>query len=283
MKVATRSAVLLLVLVSISHSVNAQTPNVAQLLRDVQAKYGSLQSYSAAGEVTGGIKMEGGAAILPGGQSQEIRTAFTIKLARPQMYRIVWEQQMGQKDGLLAMASKGAVWSDGQSRFINTAGQTMQPLDTETALAMATGVSNGAANTIPSIFFDLSANGVTSILRSAVLAGNETIDGEDCYVVKAHSDTMDRTIWISKASKLIRQVMTAMSGNPPVPLELTDSDASKVLESMGQKPTEDAIRALRAQMTAAAELMKSVKTNYYSLEKHRDIKTDDPMSPSDFR
>jgi hypothetical protein len=40
-----------------------------------------------------------------------------------------------------------------------TVGQTMKPADTETAIAMATGISGGAAHTIPSIFFNLSANG----------------------------------------------------------------------------------------------------------------------------
>ena len=92
---------------------------------------------------------------------------------------------------------------------------------------------------------------------------------------------MDRTFWISKASKLIRQELTASSGSTDTP-ELTDSDARKVLESMGQKATDEAIRTLRDQIASTQQIMKSVKSSY-RIEIHREIKTNDLMSPSDFR
>jgi len=115
----------------------------------------------------------------------------------------------------------------------------------------------------------------------AVLTGGEFVDGEDCYVVKAHTGSMDRTFWIAKASKLIRQEMTVSSGSVDTP-ELTDDDARKVLESMGQKPTDEAIRTMRDQLANVEQAAKSVKS-YYSIEKHREIKTNDLMLPSDFR
>lgn len=258
MKSALRIAILLLIVVGAYQPAKAQTPEVAQLLRDVLATYASLQSYSATGEVVSGVTTDGSSAILPAGQSQEIHSTFTIKVARPQMYKIVWEQKTGQKD--FSFSSKGAVWSDGESRFVSIAGQTMQPSDTETAIAMATGVSGGAANTIPSIFFSLSSNGITAVSNVAVLAGGELVDGEDCYVVKAHAGTMDRTFWISKASKLILQEMTVSSGSTGAP-ELTESDLRKVLESMGQKATDEAVRTLRDQLANTEQIMKSVKSS----------------------
>jgi hypothetical protein len=276
MKTAMRHVTVLLVFVVCGFkSAEAQTPEVAQLMREVQARYASLQTYSATGDVQTGITADGSSPIL-GGQSHEIRTTFTIRLARPQMYKIDWEQKMS-----VFVSVKGAVWSDGESRFVNVVGQVSQPKDTQTALAMATGVSSGAANTIPSIFFDLSSNSIAAASKHAMLAGEASIEGDNCYVVKTHIANGDRTFWISKTSKLIRQQMT-VSASTNANLELTESDARNVLESMGQKVTDEAVRALRKQMASAQELMKSVKS-YYSIETHREIKTDEPLSPGDFR
>jgi hypothetical protein len=273
--------ILALVIATVCQPGLAQIPDVQQLLRDVQARYTSLQSYSATGEVRGGITSDGSSVTLPANQSFETRTVFTIKLARPQMFRIVWEQKSGETNGF-SFSSKGAAWSDGEFRNVTVAGQTMQPADTETALAMATGVSGGAAHTIPSIFFDLSVNGITSISKDALLSGGELIDGDDCYVVKAHSGNSDYTYWISKNSKLVIQAMRFSSGVNAPQDEMTDSDARKVLESMGQKVTDEAIRDLRTQLAGAAQSLKSIKSSY-SIERHRDIKTNDVMLPSDFR
>lgn len=276
-----RIAILLLVIAAVRQPGLAQTPDVQQLLRDVQARYASLQSYSATGEVRGGITSDGSSATLPANQSFETRSTFTMKLARPQMFRIVWEQKVGETNGF-SFSSKGLAWSDGEFRNVTVAGQTMQPADTETAIAMATGVSGGAAYTIPSIFFDLSANGITSISKDAVMAGGELIEGEDCYVVKAHSGNSDYTYWISKNSKLIVQAMRVSSSMNAPHDEMTDSDARKILESMGKKVTDEAIRNLRTEIAGAEQSLKSIKSSY-SIERHRDIKTNDVMLPSDFR
>ena len=277
MKSPLRNVILPLVvlLVGFNQPGKAQTPDAAELLRDVQARYGSLQSYSATGEVVSGVTRDSSASILPFVQSQEVRSAFAIKLARPQMYKIVWEQENS------FFSTKGAVWSDGESRYVTMGGQITQPADTETAIAMATGVSGGAAHTIPSIFFDLAGNGITSGSNTATLADGEFVEGEDCYVVTVHSEQIDRTFWISKTSTLIRREMTVNYAHFAVP-ELTDTDATQALVSMGQRATAEAIRNLRKMIANTNELSKSIKSSYM-IETHREIKTNDPMSPSDFR
>src|SRR5262249_43849779 len=122
MKSALRMTMLLFTVFGVCQSSRAQQPDVAQLLHDVPVAYSSLYRYSATGEVISGIITDGSSTLLPSGP-QETRTTFTIKLARPQMYKVVWEQ------GNNFFTSKGAVWSDGQSRFVNVAGQTTQPAD----------------------------------------------------------------------------------------------------------------------------------------------------------
>jgi outer membrane lipoprotein-sorting protein len=277
MKSAPRNAILFLAIFGICQSLKAQTPDVAQILRDVEAKYTSLQSYSATGEAVSGIQMDESSSPLSSGQSQDFRTTFTIKLARPEMYRVAWEQSNS------VMAMRGAVWADGESRHVVSPGINAQPKDTETALAMATGVSFGAAHTIPSLFFNLAGGKTIQDAAGAVLGVGETIDGDDCYVVKAHAEGQDRTLWISKSSKLIRQVMTVMTPKSSANgAELSDADVKQVLESIGQKATDESIRNLRNQMANAQQLAKSLKSGYI-LERQRDIKTNDPMSAADFR
>jgi outer membrane lipoprotein-sorting protein len=273
MKSTPRTSILILLLASASPMATAQAPDPTQLLREVQAKYLSLQSYSDVGEVRSTTTMSSS----PGeaAKKHEMRSTFTIKLNRPQMYRIEWDDNSG--------FSKGSLLSDGESRSINIGDEPTHPQDTETAMAMATGVSGGAANTIPSVFFDLEANGIKAA-ENPVLSGEEAIEGDDCYVVKMHREHLDQTFWISKASKLIRQERMDMSGNFGPTEELTDADAKKVLESMGRKATDEAIQQLRKQMAQMQEMMKTAgPQSHSSIETHREIKTNDPMSAVDFR
>jgi hypothetical protein len=280
MKSTLRNTTPLLLLFGFSQMAAAQPQDAKQLLRDVQAKYASLQSYSDVGETRATITTTpvstGGTSATAAAKPQESRTKFTIQLARPQMYRIEWDASTD------FFSSKGSAWSDGGSHFVRLAGETNRPQDTETALAMATGVSGGAANTIPSIFLDLETNGIKSA-ENPVMGGEEAIEGEDCFVVKVHRDHIDQTFWISKASKLIRQEKMDFSG-AFAPEELSHDDAKKVLESMGRTVTEDAIQALRDQMAAMQKMMKaSGVQSHSSIETHREIKINDPMSPGDFR
>src|SRR5207249_4762776 len=99
----------------------AQSPDPSQLLRELQTRYESMRSYSATGEVTSVMKMSQA----PSSDSshgavrgpQESHHRFTMKLARPELYRIEWKQQMPN------FTMKGAVWSDGAARVVTVPGQ----------------------------------------------------------------------------------------------------------------------------------------------------------------
>jgi hypothetical protein len=272
--VVMKSAVALLVL---SAAAAAQTPDANQILRDVQEKYASLQTYSSIGEVRGVITMsawKGGAAPKP----EELLSKFTIKLARPQMYQITWRQESG------FFNNDGALWSDGGQRFLRMLAHTEQPADTEEAFAGATGISGGAANTIPSIFFDFSTNQIKA-LKNPVRAGEESIEGDACYVIKSHDERFDRTFWISKETKLIRQERTDTLSMPDFePPEMTDEILKKALEMGGKEATPEAIQAMRDMMAAAQKMQKTMPKpqSSSSIETHHQIKVDEPMTAGDF-
>jgi hypothetical protein len=248
----------------------AQPPDANQILRDVQAKYASLQTYSDVGEVRNVVTTNS-----TGDAQPDIPTAFTIKLARVKMYGIAWASKVGSSNG------KGSLWSDGGYIFIRVLGVKSEPKSMEEAFAMATGVSDGAASTIPSVFFNFSGYTIGT-MRNAVVSGEEAIEGDDCYVVKSHAEEMDLTLWISKTTKLIRQRRLDRSGavTPPA---ISDFDLKMALESMGEKATDEEVRKAQEMAASALKSTMGAIRSISVTETHRDIKIDLPLSPGDFR
>jgi len=63
--------------------------------------------------------------------------------------------------------------------------------------------------------------------------------------------------------------------------EMTDAMAAKVIESMGQKPTPEAIQRMKAQMASARTVMSSGVTGF-SIEVHRQIVMNHAFGKADF-
>lgn len=250
-------------------SVGAETrPSVSDFLGQVQATYDKMQSYSSVGDITSDFSR-------PGTGHQESHYNFSIKLARPNLYRIEWEMHSPN------MTMKGAAWSAGDGNFVSLPGQTnpFQPKDLTTALAMATGVSGGAAATIPGVFFSR-GNDDLERLKDAAFGPDADIEGDPCYVITGTAAPIKMTLWISRKSKLIRQIRTDVNGPMKMP-EMTDQEAGKVVESMGQKPTAEAIQRMKAQMATARTMMGSGITGY-SIQVHRKIVVNPALRKADF-
>jgi hypothetical protein len=128
-----------------------------------------------------------------------------------------------------------------------------RPKDMSTALSMATGLSGGAAATIPAIFFGLSFNALKPG-KDAAFKPDADIEGDACYVIGEKTGTVGVTIWISKKSKLLRQIRDDFNGPTKMP-EMTDEETRKVLESMGWATTAEAIKNMKAQMTSMRSMM----------------------------
>ena len=194
-----------------------------------------MQSYSSVGETTLDL-------FTPAMGSQKSHYTFSIKLARPNLYRIEWEQHSPY------MNTSGAAWSAGAGNFISVPGQKpMQPKDMSAALSMATGLSGRAAATIPPIFFGLSFNSLKVV--DAAFGPDADIEGDPCYVITGKTKTSGVTIWISRKSKLLRQIRNDISAPTKIP-DMTDEQAKSVIQSMGQTPTAEAIKRAKEQMNA---------------------------------
>ena len=173
-----------------------------QIIQYAQDRYASMTSYSDDGQTVATLN------------GMTLTTEFTVKLARPSLYRIEWTQATGY------FTNGGAVWSAGNGDFIlgrfemlNKGGKATAYSDKETALSGATGISGSAAATIPGTFFKLNwGNQLGAPVSNYKLQPDGKVDDVDCYVLSGElKKGITRTLWIGKRDFLIHQVRNVTS------------------------------------------------------------------------
>lgn len=162
-----------------------------QIIKKSQEVYAALSSYADDGKVVSSV----------GTQTVAPHT-FTIKLARPNLYRIEWDQDSGFFD------QKGVVWSAGSGDFLKMGEHSAEKCaNKDGALAGATGISGRASASIPGTFFKMNwGNQFDASMQGAERKGDEKAGGVDCYVLKAEKGGRTRKLWIGKQDFLIHQV-----------------------------------------------------------------------------
>ena len=229
--------------VALSQSSDDTKLTPQEIAKKVQDKYDSLTSYRDEGKEMGSV----GATVVPSHK-------FTIKLARPDLYLVEWEQDMG------TFVQKGAVWSAGAGDFVELGGAIKKVSDQTTALATAAGVSGRASASIPDAFFKVNTGqSIPVLLQSATRKGDEKLGDTDCYVLVWSRGEQTQTFWIGKSDFLIRQVES-------------DTSAAAVKAAL------EAAAKRNPQMnlpTAASGDVKSVET-------HSNIVVNSSLSKSDF-
>ena len=267
--------------------VKASDPTAVEIIQKVQAQYAGFDSYSSEGEIVTDMDMSGvDVDTIPGmtddrtkklreskefqdtlKKRQTFKHTFSIKLARPDYY-IEWDQQVHEKH-----SNTGAVWSKGKEHFIFNAKRKTSPKDRLMALGSATGVSGGAANTIPSLFFAQPAN-VLHQLNNVRQEGEEAIDGDQCYIIAGKMANMTMKYWISKDTLLIRQRQQILGGKLEFP-ELSDEDIKKALESTGGPATDEAIRKFKDRIRLSQIMASKMKGTITEI--HRNIVINQPI------
>ena len=114
----------------------------AEIMKKAQEKYASLTSYTDEGKAVATLN------------GMTITTTFSIKLARPDLYRVGWTQTDESKFATTTTKPQ-AVWSAGEGDFLDMGGGAEKQKNQEMALSGATGISGGAAFGIPGAFFNL--------------------------------------------------------------------------------------------------------------------------------
>ncbi len=234
------------VTVAISQTNGGDKVTVEEIFKQSQNAYASLTSYSDDGKTVSSI---GSTTVAP--------HTFTIKLARPSLYRIEWQQQVTS-----SYVNKGVVWSAGDGDFMVMGDGTVQNQGSrESALAGATGISGSAAATVPGTFFRMNwGNQLGASASSEKRQANEKVGDVDCYVLTSELKGRTKTLWIGKKDFLIHQVRNVTSAEA---LQKALAEAAKRNPAMPTRP--------------------QTSGNVVSTETHMNIVVNETFSPADFQ
>jgi RNA polymerase sigma factor (sigma-70 family) len=218
----------------------------SEIFKNARDKYASLTSYRDEGRTVANLN------------GMTFTTTFTIKLARPNLYRIEWEQPETS-----SYTNKGVVWSAGEGDFMVMGnGGEMKQSSRESALGGATGVSGSAAATIPGTFFKMNwGNQLGGSVAGEKRQADEKVGDVDCYVFTSELKGTTKTIWIGKQDFLIHQVRT-----------VTSAEAMKAVMAQAAKRNPE----------IAARMPKTEYTDDISTETHENIVLNQKFSPADF-
>jgi outer membrane lipoprotein-sorting protein len=170
-----------------------------EVFKKAQETYAALTSYSDEGKSV---------ATLSG---TTITHRFSIKLGRPDLYRIEWEQS-SESAGHKSSTAKQVVWSEGKGDFLETFGTARKESNKDSALSSATGISGGASATVPGTFFKMNwGNQLSGMTANKKRQADEKVGEVDCYVFTGDLKGRANTIWIGKQDFLIHQVRTVTS------------------------------------------------------------------------
>ncbi|NOY42390.1 MAG: DUF2092 domain-containing protein [Planctomycetes bacterium] len=238
-----------------------------EILKKVVDTYETLETYKSEGTIISDIDT--------GGTKVKTETEFSILLKKPNLYLISWTQKNMPMPG---MAQSGTVWSDGTQPYLYTGilNTYSKVTNDEMALASATGISGGAAFTIPTLFLSVFKEqpAPLSRLKNLKVEKTEVIEGEDCYVLTGSSEiSAKETLWISKTSYLIRKYYRSLEspeGGIVIP-ELSDEEIEEALEGMGQDVTEEGKRNLKEMMEKSRTMLVTEKLEGSSTELHANV------------
>ncbi len=274
----TRLAVHLLAVMSLASFVYAGEPDPKQILDKVAAQYESLQTYEAEGTVVTDIETGRG--------SMHMETSFSMKLKKPNLYLITWTQKGMPMSG---MEQSGAVWNAGAQPclYMGIMKAYSKMTSDEIALGAATGISGGAAFTIPWLFFSVLGPKHGAILQLAdpKIEKIEKLDGEECYVVSGSSPiSRKETFWISTRRLLILQFSRSLEppAGRPAQQDLTDKELDEAIKGLGQEPTPEARATMKEILKQGQETLKNAKIKGTSCEHHLKISSPQ-LSQADFQ
>lgn len=274
-------------------------PSAAEIIQKVQDAYAGITNYTGTGRTVSAMDMSSmDFSKMPGmpkgvadstemkmkkimGDTQTVQHDFTLKLARPGRYVIEWELKSPAMPG--ASMGKGAVWSDGTSHYLmmNTNQYSKMP-DQMMALATATGISGGAANTVPNLFFQGSATALKS-MEQAVRWPDEKLGEDDCYIVEdAVAGVMKLRYWVRKADHLVCQQQQIFGGSPGSADKspaMTDETLRETLKAMKQEATPENMDRMRKMMEGAKVMTANIKGTI--TETHTAIRVNQPLKSVD--
>lgn len=183
-----------------SQPTTADNLSIGEIFKQAQSTYAAMTSYRDDGESVATVN------------GTTITHTFTTRLARPSLYRIEW-QESSVSAGYSGTTATQAVWSAGQGDFLlGMGGSATKYKNRETALSGATGISGGAAGSIPGTFFNEKwGNRLKMPAANETRLPDEKVGGVDCYVLSSEVKGRTETLLIGKTDFLIHQIRSETS------------------------------------------------------------------------
>jgi outer membrane lipoprotein-sorting protein len=167
------------------------TLTATDILKQSAARYAALNSYS-----------DEGVSVSTLGTNIAASYSFTLKLARTNLYLIIWREPG-------APSPRGVAWDAGGGDFLWMGKGTSPAKYTNRldVLSRATGISGGAAAAVPGTFFDMNwGSQLRAYMNDSTRAADDKVGDTDCYVLTRGSNGHTNTLWIGKQDLLIHQV-----------------------------------------------------------------------------
>lgn len=170
--------------------------SASQIFEKVRENYASLFSYSDEGQII--TTMDG----------TVIVTEFTTVLARPNFYRLEWDQYSNPPLSTDNAGIQGA-WSSGAGDYMQTGWGLRRRPGRDVDFANVADSSSSALVTVPGIFFDGRGSGKLLNLERRV---DDKAGNVECYQLTGESKSGEtNAFWIGKRDFLIHQIRTDVS------------------------------------------------------------------------
>jgi outer membrane lipoprotein-sorting protein len=167
-----------------------------QILARMAKSYADCSSYRDAGEVT---------TVFFGGMGKRtVKKPFTTAFVRPDRFRFEFQERMGEEEWRRMIIWQGG--GDVRSWWDLRPG-VEHPSSLDIGLAGATGVSGSSAHNIPRLLLPDRIQGRSlTHLEELQRLPDAKFDGSDCFRVAGKSHGDPETLWIDKASFLVRRI-----------------------------------------------------------------------------
>jgi outer membrane lipoprotein-sorting protein len=270
-------------------------PDVDSIIAKVAETYQAMKSYSSTGEIITELDMSQiDPSSIPGmpqdeklkdsplmkaslQEKQSLKHEFEIYMSRSGDYRIEWDQQINA-----LVNTHGVAWSKDKKYKVKMSSPMMNQPEMEQKdqmmnLATATGISGGAAHTVPALFYHMD-NEILNSLQNKELLDDETVDAVDCFVITGKLMNQTMTLWIDKDRYVVLK-RKQLIGENTMP-EMSDEDVIQGLKAVNQEATPENIKKFKEQMKAMSGMMSKMKGEI--VETHKDIKINPELEESVF-
>ncbi len=256
----------------------------AFIIQKVLDRYAAIKTYSAIGELLTDVNHPPGAMgaitamttkMLQQMGEQQLKSIFTIKMARPNLYCIEWNEHIDSD-----LSKVGNAWSVGDGSYGLILGKEKS---SEKPLQALIWTASDMGKVQSSLFFDTSLN-TLRMLRDLSQQEDEQLEAVNCYVISGSRYRRTYTYWVSKKDFLIRRYKY-VSGGDGKPVEgggheLTEETIRHYLKATDREATPEEIAKTRAMLAAANATASEAKVT--NTETYRNIILDQPISKEQF-